>query len=53
MTGCPASQAMTMPFCIHSPRKLSIDDYVQGVLSGNRTVLARAITLIESNSPPI
>lgn len=32
-------------------RKLDIDDYVQGVLSGNRTVLARAITLIESNSP--
>ncbi len=34
-----------------SRRKLDIDDYVQGVLSGNRTVLARAITLIESNSP--
>ena len=32
-------------------RKLEIDDYVEGVLSGNRTVLARTITLIESNSP--
>ncbi|MEL6347872.1 MAG: methylmalonyl Co-A mutase-associated GTPase MeaB [Myxococcota bacterium] len=29
-------------------RRLSIDDYVQGVLKGDRGVLARAITLIES-----
>jgi LAO/AO transport system kinase len=32
-------------------RKLSVDDYVQGVLSGNRTILAQAITLVESNAP--
>ncbi|HOU41260.1 MAG TPA: methylmalonyl Co-A mutase-associated GTPase MeaB [Promineifilum sp.] len=32
-------------------RPLSIDDYVAGVLSGDRAVLARAITLIESNAP--
>ena len=31
--------------------QLSVDDYVQGVLTGNRTVLARAITLVESNLP--
>jgi LAO/AO transport system kinase len=31
-------------------RSLSIDDYVQGVLDKDRTILARAITLIESNS---
>ena len=31
--------------------KLSIDDYVDGVLAGDRALLARAITLIESNSP--
>jgi LAO/AO transport system kinase len=30
--------------------ELSVDDYVDGVLSGNRTLLARAITLVESNS---
>jgi LAO/AO transport system kinase len=29
---------------------LAIEDYVQGVREGNRTVLARAITLIESSS---
>jgi LAO/AO transport system kinase len=31
-------------------RQLSVDDYVQGVLGGDRTILARAITLVESNS---
>ncbi|MDF1663406.1 MAG: methylmalonyl Co-A mutase-associated GTPase MeaB [Planctomycetota bacterium] len=30
---------------------LSDDDYVQGVLSGDRSLLARAITLVESNAP--
>lgn len=33
------------------PRALSPDDYVAGVLSGDRALLARAITLIESTSP--
>jgi LAO/AO transport system kinase len=31
--------------------KLTVEDYVNGVLEGNRTILARAITLIESNAP--
>jgi len=31
--------------------KLSVDDYVKGVLAGDRMMLARAITLIESNAP--
>src|SRR5436305_1547354 len=38
----------------HLPRRrreLSPDDYVNGVLAGDRGVLARAITLIESASP--
>ena len=30
---------------------LNIDDYVNGVLKNDRTILARTITLIESNSP--
>ncbi|MGZ4961072.1 MAG: methylmalonyl Co-A mutase-associated GTPase MeaB [Limisphaerales bacterium] len=29
---------------------LTVDDYVKGVLAGNRTILARAITLLESSS---
>lgn len=30
---------------------LSVDDYVKGVAAGDRMLLSRAITLIESNSP--
>ena len=30
-------------------KRLSIQDYQQGILSGNRMILSRAITLIESN----
>ncbi len=30
-------------------KQLSADDYVEGILSGNRTILARAITLVESS----
>ena len=32
-------------------RPLSLDDYVEGIHSGDRTVLSRAITLIESTRP--
>ncbi|MBU8904986.1 methylmalonyl Co-A mutase-associated GTPase MeaB [Desertibacillus haloalkaliphilus] len=31
-------------------RKLTVDDYVNGVLEGNRAIIAQAITLVESNS---
>lgn len=31
-------------------RQLSVDDYVNGVRAGDRTILARAITLVESDS---
>lgn len=37
---------------VNSKRKhLSVDEYVNGVLKFNRNILARAITLIESNNP--
>ena len=32
-------------------RELSVDEYCQGILQGNRMVLSRAVTLIESNKP--
>ena len=32
------------------PRVLTVDDYVAGILSGERTILSRAITLIEGSS---
>jgi LAO/AO transport system kinase len=37
-----------------TPKKraeLTVDDYVNGVLKNDKTVLARAITLVESNAP--
>lgn len=32
-------------------KKLTVDDYVNGVLNQDRAMIARAITLVESNSP--
>jgi len=32
-------------------QELTVDDYVEGILSGDRTILSRAITLIESVNP--
>ncbi len=37
--------------CSTPRRQLSAEEYVQGVLAGDRVILARTITLIESNSP--
>lgn len=31
-------------------RQLTVDEYVEGVLAGNRAIIAQAITLVESNS---
>jgi LAO/AO transport system kinase len=36
---------------LRKPTLLSIDDYVQGIVGGSRTVLGRAITLVESRLP--
>ena len=33
------------------PPKMTLDDYVEGVLEGNRMKLSRAITMVESNAP--
>ncbi len=32
-------------------KTLTVDDYVNGILSGNRVILSRAITLVESSHP--
>lgn len=37
-------------FASRHPRRLTVDDYVSGVLAGDRALLARAITLVESSS---
>jgi LAO/AO transport system kinase len=52
----PAAQPAEGVFAANLPllapvKKLVAQDYIDGILAGNRTMLARAITLIESNSP--
>lgn len=42
--------SLTFSSTVRRPR-LSVEQYVQGVLENNRSVLAQAITLVESNSP--
>lgn len=44
-------QASGEPNAPANRRTLKTEEYVNGVLRGDRTVLARAITLIESNAP--
>lgn len=41
------------PTATASPRRrrLSVEEYVKGVLDGERNILARTITLVESNAP--
>lgn len=35
----------------HKKAELTADGYVDGILSGNRTILSRAITMVESDNP--
>lgn len=50
--GLPGQRA-SAPAAPSSARRrlLTVDEYVAGVRSGDRSILARAITLIESNAP--
>jgi LAO/AO transport system kinase len=50
--GLPGQQVRA-PAAPPSPRRrlLTVDEYVAGVRRGDRSILARAITLIESNAP--
>tara|TARA_Y100000782_G_C10188226_1_gene268268 strand:- start:4297 stop:5331 length:1035 start_codon:yes stop_codon:yes gene_type:complete len=36
-------------FVFKRPQPLSVDQYVEGILNGNRTILSKAITLVESS----
>lgn len=35
----------------HRRKKITLDEYVSGILEGNRTILSQAITLVESSLP--
>ncbi len=48
MPGATSSEALSAQATRR--RHISVDEYAQGVLEGDRTILARAITLIESNA---
>lgn len=50
--GLPGSTSgSSTPATVPLRRRLTVDDYVQGVLSRNRALIAQTITLVESNSP--
>jgi len=45
-------QPIVNPYFVRKKRRmLTTDEYVQGILDGNITILSQAITLIESNNP--
>ena len=50
--GMPNSQTEPLPQTVPmvKRRKLTVDDYIEGVLGGDRMILSRAITLVESNA---
>lgn len=45
----PDSLKSSAPYPPQKKRRLSVNDYVEGVLSRNRTIIAQTITLVESN----
>lgn len=49
--GLPGQQSGAAATPVMRRRRLTTPEYVSGVRSGDRTILARAITLIESNAP--
>lgn len=51
MKGITPSQTKEPAAAYAAPPKLSVDDYVEGILAGDRMRLSRAITMIESNAP--
>ena len=47
-----SDQPMVNPYFVRKRKRvLTTDEYVQGILDGNITILSQAITLIESNNP--
>lgn len=47
-----ADQPIVNPYFVRKRRRvLTTDEYVEGILAGNITILSQAITLIESNNP--
>ncbi len=51
MPGIKESESREYAPAYNKIKKLDCQDYVDGILSGDRMILARAITVIESNAP--
>ena len=53
VNGGVKSQPTVNPYRKHMarPRELSVNDYVEGILKGDVSILGRAVTLVESTSP--
>lgn len=49
--GVAPPPSVVAPRAVVRRRRLSLQEYVQGILRGERTILAKAITLIESTRP--
>lgn len=47
--GTQKAEVVNQNYKIVKSKQLSIDDYVKGILSSDRTILSRAITLVESS----
>lgn len=50
-SGVKSAPVINPYFTPRKRRDLSVDDYVKGILNGDRTLLARAVTLVESTRP--
>ncbi len=50
--GIPGQASIAVPRrAVPRRRRLTVDEYVAGVLAGDRNIVAQAITLVESNAP--
>jgi LAO/AO transport system kinase len=47
----PVNDESVLRFIRKNKKKLSVQEYVDGILDGNRTILSQAITLVESSLP--
>ena len=49
----PINEEVARKIRSHKTRLLTTPEYLDGIFSGNRTILSKAITLVESSLPEI
>ncbi len=45
----PVNEEVARKIRAHKPRGLTTQEYLEGIFAGNRTILSKAITLVESS----